>query len=176
MASNRGRKSARPAAQRRPPRSWRGPAPGHRSRFAEATRRRSESRRAIEAATVGDRIAFFTNLQASAGKGKRRHRYCVPILSVFHPCFIRGRGKLPGIHAARLAPFLAMGKGLWLRLAWSGPDGRRPGPKEPPYRFQGPGGRKVRAPQDTVMGNAHRPRGQGKCNRKQTAPRASNAG
>src|SRR6516225_9753987 len=26
--------------------------------------------------------------------------------------------------------------------------------------------RKVRAPQDTVMGNAHRPQGQGKCNRK----------
>ena len=34
------------------------------------------------------------------------------------------------------------------------------------------GGRKVRAPQDMVMGNAHRPRGQGKCNRKQTATRA----
>ena len=34
------------------------------------------------------------------------------------------------------------------------------------------GGRKVRAPQDTVVGNAHRPRGQGKCNRKQTASRA----
>ena len=26
-----------------------------------------------------------------------------------------------------------------------------------------------RAPEDTVMGNTHRPRGQGKCNRKQTA-------
>ena len=36
----------------------------------------------------------------------------------------------------------------------------------------GLGGRKVRAPQDTVVGNAHRPRGQGKCNRKQTAARA----
>ena len=35
------------------------------------------------------------------------------------------------------------------------------------------GGRKVRAPQDTVMGNAHRPKGQGKCNRKQTASWAS---
>jgi len=30
-------------------------------------------------------------------------------------------------------------------------------------------GRKVRAPQDTVVGNAHRPRGPGKCHRKQTA-------
>ncbi len=41
-------------------------------------------------------------------------------------------------------------------------------------QFQaGLGGRKVRAPQDAVMGNAHRPRGQGKCNRKQTAMRAS---
>lgn len=29
--------------------------------------------------------------------------------------------------------------------------------------------RKVRASQDTVVGNAHRPQGQGKCNRKQTA-------
>ena len=33
----------------------------------------------------------------------------------------------------------------------------------------GVGGRKVRAPQDMVMGNAHRPQGPGKCNRKQTA-------
>ena len=33
----------------------------------------------------------------------------------------------------------------------------------------GIGGRKVRAPQDVAMGNTHRPRGQGKCNRKQTA-------
>ena len=32
--------------------------------------------------------------------------------------------------------------------------------------YDGQGGRKVRAPQDTAMGNAHRPRGQGKCNRK----------
>jgi len=32
--------------------------------------------------------------------------------------------------------------------------------------------RKVRAPQDKVVGNAHRPKGQGKCNRKQTAARA----
>gem|GEM_PF-5977640 len=31
--------------------------------------------------------------------------------------------------------------------------------------------RKVRAPQDMVVGNAHRPRGSGKCNRKQTAER-----
>ena len=31
--------------------------------------------------------------------------------------------------------------------------------------------RKVRAPQDTMVGNAHRPRGSGKCNRKQTANR-----
>jgi hypothetical protein len=30
-------------------------------------------------------------------------------------------------------------------------------------------GRKVRAPQDKVVGNAHRPQGPGKCNRKQTA-------
>lgn len=30
-------------------------------------------------------------------------------------------------------------------------------------------GRKVRASQDTVMGNAHRPQGPGKCNRKYTA-------
>jgi len=29
--------------------------------------------------------------------------------------------------------------------------------------------RKVRAPQDTMVGNAHRSREQGKCNRKQTA-------
>ena len=34
------------------------------------------------------------------------------------------------------------------------------------------GGRKVRAPRDTVVGNAHRPQGQGKCNRKYTASRA----
>src|SRR5258708_950179 len=33
------------------------------------------------------------------------------------------------------------------------------------------GGRKVRAPKDRAVGNAHRPQGQGKCNRKQTAPR-----
>jgi hypothetical protein len=33
----------------------------------------------------------------------------------------------------------------------------------------GTGGRKVRAPQGTVMGNPHRPQGQGKCSRKQTA-------
>jgi hypothetical protein len=33
------------------------------------------------------------------------------------------------------------------------------------------GGRKVRAPQDRAVGNAHRPQGQGKCNRKQTASR-----
>ncbi len=32
-------------------------------------------------------------------------------------------------------------------------------------------GRKVRAPQDRVVGNTHRPRGQGKCNRKETAAR-----
>jgi hypothetical protein len=31
------------------------------------------------------------------------------------------------------------------------------------------GGRKVRAPQDRVVDNVDRPRGQGKCNRKQTA-------
>jgi hypothetical protein len=31
--------------------------------------------------------------------------------------------------------------------------------------------RKVRAPKDTVVGNAHRPQGPGKCNRKQTAQR-----
>ena len=33
--------------------------------------------------------------------------------------------------------------------------------------------RKVRAPQDTMVGNTHRPRGPGKCNRKQTAERWS---
>ncbi len=45
--------------------------------------------------------------------------------------------------------------------------GRRRGP---PYRPHcGVGGRKVRAPQDMVVGNAHRPQGPGKCNRKQTA-------
>src|SRR5688572_5916350 len=32
-----------------------------------------------------------------------------------------------------------------------------------------PGGRKVRAPQDTVVDNVHRPQGQGKCHRKHTA-------
>ncbi len=32
-----------------------------------------------------------------------------------------------------------------------------------------PSWRKVRAPQDTVVGNAHRPRGSGKCHREQTA-------
>ena len=31
--------------------------------------------------------------------------------------------------------------------------------------------RKVRAPKDMVVGNAHRPQGPGKCNRKQTARR-----
>jgi len=31
------------------------------------------------------------------------------------------------------------------------------------------GQRKVRAPQGRVVGNAHRPQGPGKCNRKQTA-------
>lgn len=40
----------------------------------------------------------------------------------------------------------------------------------------GLGRRKVRAPQDRVVGNAHRPRGQGKCNRKQTAPREISRG
>ena len=44
----------------------------------------------------------------------------------------------------------------------SGPGGRSVGSK--------PTERKVRAPQDTVVGNAHRPQGPGKCNRKQTAP------
>jgi hypothetical protein len=34
---------------------------------------------------------------------------------------------------------------------------------------QGTGGRKVRALQGTMMGNAHRSQGQGKCSRKQTA-------
>ena len=33
--------------------------------------------------------------------------------------------------------------------------------------------RKVRASQDRVMGNSHRPRGQGQCNRKQTADRGN---
>jgi len=37
---------------------------------------------------------------------------------------------------------------------------------------KGSGERKVRASQDTVMGNTHRPQGQGKCNREQTARRA----
>jgi len=32
-----------------------------------------------------------------------------------------------------------------------------------------PPGRKVRAPQNTVVDNIHRPRGPGKCHRKQTA-------
>jgi hypothetical protein len=32
-------------------------------------------------------------------------------------------------------------------------------------------GRKVRAPQDIVVGNAHRSKDQGECNRKQTAGR-----
>ena len=45
----------------------------------------------------------------------------------------------------------------------SGLGGRSVGPK--------PTERKVRAPQDTVVGNAHRPQGPGKCNRKQTARR-----
>ena len=31
--------------------------------------------------------------------------------------------------------------------------------------------RKVRAPQDTIVGNSHHPQGSGKCNRKQTAER-----
>ena len=31
------------------------------------------------------------------------------------------------------------------------------------------GGRKVRAPQDMVVDNVHRPQGSGKCNRKETA-------
>ena len=33
-------------------------------------------------------------------------------------------------------------------------------------------GRKVRAPQGRVVGNAHRPRGQGKCHRERTARHA----
>ncbi len=46
-----------------------------------------------------------------------------------------------------------------------GSGSRRP----PAVRLLPRGGRKVRAPQDRVVGNADRPRGQGKCNRKQTA-------
>ncbi len=38
-------------------------------------------------------------------------------------------------------------------------------------RRDGGSWRKVRAPQDRVVGNAHRPRGQGQCHRKQTAKR-----
>ena len=38
------------------------------------------------------------------------------------------------------------------------------------------GGRKVRAPQGRVVGNAHRPRGQGKCNRKETASGGNSGG
>ena len=55
---------------------------------------------------------------------------------------------------------------LRLRLEWnqekhrSGPGGRS---------SASAGGRKVRAPQDTVVGNAHRLQSPGKCNRKQTA-------
>src|SRR3569623_3784381 len=45
----------------------------------------------------------------------------------------------------------------------SGPGGRWP--------EQDFGERKVRAPQDRVVGNSHRPKGPGKCNRKQTASR-----
>jgi len=58
---------------------------------------------------------------------------------------------------------------------WSGPDGRRPSSRMGRHigsQATG-GGRKVRAPEDAVMGNAHRPQGQGKCNRKQTAVLAS---
>ena len=38
------------------------------------------------------------------------------------------------------------------------------------------GGRKVRALQDTMVGNAHQPRGSGKCRRKQTASRLLSVG
>jgi hypothetical protein len=41
------------------------------------------------------------------------------------------------------------------------------------FRDRGSSERKVRAPQDTVVGNAHRPQGPGKCNRKQTARRGT---
>ena len=40
-------------------------------------------------------------------------------------------------------------------------------------RRECPDGRKVRAPRGTMVGNAHRPRGQGKCHREQTAGGAS---
>ena len=49
--------------------------------------------------------------------------------------------------------------------------GRNPIWADIPAPGKGSGGRKVRAPQDMVMGNAHRPQGPGKCNRKQTASR-----
>ncbi len=39
-----------------------------------------------------------------------------------------------------------------------------------------PRGRKVRAPQGKVVGNAHRPQGQGKCHREQTAGHLSGKG
>ena len=35
-------------------------------------------------------------------------------------------------------------------------------------QFEG-GGRKVRAPEGVMVGNAHRPKGQGKCHREETA-------
>ena len=65
---------------------------------------------------------------------------------------------------------------VWVSLAPSGAYCRRGDSRvdrtiavRPALR--GAKGRKVRAPQDRVVGNAHRPQGPGKCNRKQTATR-----
>src|SRR5262249_32107767 len=45
----------------------------------------------------------------------------------------------------------------------------RPAGRSLPGPLAGARERKVRAPQDAVVGNAHRPQGPGKCNRKHTA-------
>jgi hypothetical protein len=76
--------------------------------------------------------------------------------------------------------FLVHGQ-CFCNATWSGYAEPRVGPvrrimrvQQEPAGWSPPatlrGGRKVRAPKDTVMGNAHRPQGQGKCNRKDTAP------
>ena len=98
-----------------------------------------------------DRVATYAD-QASRGQ---RFRASTPIL---------GRVARGGLRAASEVT-LASGRCLPTLLA-------------PGLRTAAGGacrGRKVRAPQGKVVGNAHRPQGQGKCHREQTAGRPSRA-
>ena len=76
---------------------------------------------------------------------------------------LRRRGTCQGGEVGRgLSLFFFPGRAYPEAEVWSGPDGRRSEPQGPPSRLVANSDRrKVRAPQDTVVGNSHRPQGQG---------------